>query len=472
MNSRDFAIKACETLKQHGGYVKTPDIMNLLGITGNYAAYRNILNNLEEIGVLHKYGNKIFRYKLVNPDYNTWNPLNTPKKDHGLPKEEKTKGFPSKYNSTCVRCGNTIPVGSMITGWTDAYGTKHYIHVECLPEGVKEDNTKAPKEAKWDAGKEDELELTATSESKNTGIGAKEIASLVELVSKVGTRIDLVADAVLQMNERLELVERERPPREIIIKEVGKDDIKLEGHTHPIMEKVLFHIKCGDNVMLVGPKGCGKTVLCQQVADVLGLPYGMISLSGGVTESKLFGRVVPNVNTGKQEYHRPLFVELFEEGGLFLLDEVDAGDSNMLLSLNSGFANKILAIDRPKNPIAKMNKDFIAMAAANTWGNGAERMYCGRNQQDGAFSERFHQIAMDYDRELEQQLCPGGNDLLDMLWTYRDKINKAKLERSLSTRFILRAYNWMKYGKDLDYVRDEFFAGWSKDEVNQVKGYV
>lgn len=281
---------------------------------------------------------------------------------------------------------------------------------------------------------------------------------------------DLQAE-IQRLRRRLTALEENQPRRvEIVLKQHDKEDVELDEEVHPVFEQVMFHVNCGDNVMLVGPKGCGKTFLAEQIANALDREFGMLSLSGGITEAKLFGRVTPDLQTGKSNYNPAPFVELYEDGGVFLLDEVDAADPNVLLSINSALANGCMALDRLKNPVAKRSKEFVCIAAANTWGSGADRQYVGRNQQDSAFTERFVQIEMSYDEALERRLCPGANELVDKMHQYRKKIEQNKLERALSTRFITRAYNWLQYGKDLDYVDKMLFAGWRADEVRKVKG--
>lgn len=297
-------------------------------------------------------------------------------------------------------------------------------------------------------------------EPKNTSKEEKDSAEYDALIA----RIDILA-------ERIEEVAENQPKRVHITIETEKQKVELNEYIHPVFEEVMFHIGCGDNVMLVGPKGCGKTTLAEQVGKALAREHSAISLSGGVTEAKLFGRVTPNLTNGKNEYHQTPFVEACEKGHVFLLDEVDAGDPNVLLSLNMVLANRKLILDRPKNPIVKVHKDFICIAAANTWGNGADRHYVGRNQLDGAFGERFVAIEMDYDRNLELSLCPDHPQLVKRLHDYRTRCNQNRLERSISTRFILRAYNWMLHGKDMDFVDKRLFGGWRADEIRKVRGF-
>lgn len=265
--------------------------------------------------------------------------------------------------------------------------------------------------------------------------------------------------------------EKKKGPQKITIehKDKKKETVEL-GRVHPVFEQVMFHIGCGDSVMLVGPKGCGKTYLSIDVAKALSLDYGMLSLSGGVTESRLFGRNVPNVQTGQNEFHPGLFIEMFEGGGLFLLDEVDAADPNMIVALNSALANGEVAVDRAKNPVITKHDDFVCIAAANTWGTGADRQYVGRNQQDSAFTERFVQIAMTYDEDLERDLAKGHEKFVDRFHYIRKNVEKNRLERTVSTRFLVRAINWMEKGRDDKYCEEMLFAGWREDEVRKAKG--
>ena len=129
---------------------------------------------------------------------------------------------------------------------------------------------------------------------------------------------------------------------------------------------------------MVGPAGCGKSHLAEQIAKALGLRFGSISCSAGMSEGQITGRLIPTGDGGRFEYQRSQFVEFYEEGGVFLLDEIDAADANVLLVINQALANGHLPVpNRTTNPQAKRHPDFVLIAAANTFGNGANRMYVG-----------------------------------------------------------------------------------------------
>src|SRR5262245_10368722 len=169
---------------------------------------------------------------------------------------------------------------------------------------------------------------------------------------------------------------------EIVVKDPeGVVVAKVEGKPHRALPKALARAR--RPVLLVGPAGSGKTHLAEQVAKALGLPFAFIACSAGMSEGQLLGRLVPTGEAGKFEYLISEFVRCYENGGVFLFDEIDAADSNTLLVLNSALANGRMALpNRPEKPFADRHPDFVCFAAANTFGTGADRMYVGRNQLD------------------------------------------------------------------------------------------
>ena len=219
-------------------------------------------------------------------------------------------------------------------------------------------------------------------------------------------------------------------------------------------------------ILLVGPAGCGKTFVGALVAKSLGLGFSAISCTAGMSETHLLGRSVPNITDGTNRFQSTDFLEAYEQGGVFLLDEMDAADSNLLLIMNTAIANGYVAVpSRTENPIAKKHPDFVIIASANTFGRGADRMYVGRCQLDEATLDRFRigTIEMDYDRKIEESICPDAR-LINVLWQIRDKIVSNKLRRIMSTRFIENAYRMLTAGWNVEKIVDVFFQGWSQDE--------
>ncbi len=281
---------------------------------------------------------------------------------------------------------------------------------------------------------------------------------------QIATLVEQVSAKVTPPPARIELVKRD-----------GKVK-KITGTHHAALADVLLLAKHRKNVLMIGPSGCGKTHLGDDVAKLCEekkLEFAFISCSAGMSEGQLLGRLLPVGRGGKFQYVISDFVRLFENGGVFLFDEIDAADSNTLLIINAALANGKMAVpNRPEKPYAERHPDFICLAAANTYGTGADRQYVGRNQLDEATLDRFRigQIEMDYDPQVEEMLCPD-KALRERLQGYRANIRKCNgIRRIVSTRFLKDAYEMKEAGWTDERIDKALFAGWSKDEVAKAKG--
>lgn len=229
-------------------------------------------------------------------------------------------------------------------------------------------------------------------------------------------------------------------------------------------------VECRMNVMLVGPAGAGKTHAAEMVAKVLGLEFEAVSCSAGMSEAHLTGRVRPKL-TGDDLFQTTGFLEMYENGGIMLLDELDAADPNLLLVINTALANRYCNVpNRDSNRKARRHPNFVCIATANTYGRGATRMYSGRNQIDEATLDRFRigLIEVDYDRVVEEALCPD-EQLRKWCWLVREGIEKAQLRRIMSTRFMRDAYVLATQKKwPMTKIQNTFFNGWGLEEKNKV----
>ena len=263
---------------------------------------------------------------------------------------------------------------------------------------------------------------------------------------------------------------RDMPPRVIHVKQVDKEDVVIQGHRHSAFERCLALAGIRRNILLVGPSGCGKTALVSQIAKALGLPFSMNSLSGGVSESALTGWLLPVGDKGKFSYVPSSFAKAYEHGGVHLLDELDGGDENVLLSINAALANGFMTIPhRHLSPIVNRHKDFVCIGATNTLLGGANAMYSGRNKLDGATVDRFLSgiIMMDYCPRLEEAIV----DPQVLLWglAIRDKLKSLQLNRLLSTRVMLDfSENKRLLGDTQKEWEASYFANWTRDELAKI----
>ena len=232
------------------------------------------------------------------------------------------------------------------------------------------------------------------------------------------------------------------------------------GFYHEKFEEILAQVQLNEPIMLIGPAGSGKNVAVKQVADALGLH--MYYTNNASNEFKLTGFIDAGGN-----YRETEFYKAFKYGGLFNLDEVDASDPTALIVINSALANGYMAF--PHETI-DCHKDFRIVAAANTWGKGSDMQYVGRNALDGATLDRFDNIYMDYDRNLERNLYPN-EEVLEFMWEYRDAVEKTKIQHIVSTRGIGKVYKKEICNFPVDQIlRTNVVRNLGQDDVNTIIG--
>lgn len=206
------------------------------------------------------------------------------------------------------------------------------------------------------------------------------------------TKKRVVNDIVAEATKRIEI--EDVRPRNIEIYQNGTLEKTLDKELyHQEFETIYKLVRLGLPVMLIGPTGSGKSVCVGQVANALNMP--MYYTNNASEEYKLLG-----FTDAHGKYKETQFYKAFKDGGLFFLDEIDNSHPSALLSLNSAIGaarngNIYMAFEDGKYTEAHPN--FRIIAAANTWGNGANRMYCGRSELDSASLDRFIQIYFDYD---------------------------------------------------------------------------
>lgn len=235
-------------------------------------------------------------------------------------------------------------------------------------------------------------EVNAYAVSKLKPAMSQAIAAITEAdVKKLGEK--LASDFETTRTELYELANSVRPI-EIITPEKRK---KVKGVQHNKFEHLLVVVGANQPVLLVGPAGTGKTHGAFQVAESFGLSFHSIAVGAQTSKSDLVGYMDANHN-----YVTTQFREAYEKGGLFLLDEADAGNSNVLILLNAALSNGYMAF--PDGMVSR-HTDFRIVATANTYGHGASRQYVGRNQLDAATLDRFVTIAWDIDDKVEANLA-------------------------------------------------------------------
>ena len=214
-----------------------------------------------------------------------------------------------------------------------------------------------------------------------------------------------------------------------------------------------------ENVYLVGPAGSGKTTIASQAADALELPFYSTGAVGMAYQLQGF------VNAEGRYMETDLY-RAYTGGGVFLFDEIDASSAQALLAFNAIAANALASF--PCGTV-KRHPDFVIIAAANTYGGGADAQYVGRSQLDAATLDRFVFIAMNYDEKLEMALAP--NDA----WTrhvqeFRRVVAELKMRHLVTPRASIKGGNLLSAGRTWERVEEmTLYKGLSALDVEKIK---
>lgn len=251
--------------------------------------------------------------------------------------------------------------------------------------------------------------LRALAIERNIGTGTwRQGASKAALIQGITSGVAPATDPAAQLTAALaalmpapgideeavrRIVREEIPaPPTIRIQVPDRPEVEI-GRQHERFPLLLQTLAVGLNVLLVGPAGTGKTTAARKAAEALGLGFSCLSVGPQTSKSDLLGFV-----DAGGTYRESLFVQAYRDGGVFLLDEIDAGNAGVLTVLNAALAGDVMAT--PVGMVLRSPR-FLTVAGANTYGQGASRQYVGRNQLDAATLDRFAVLDWPIDEGLE-----------------------------------------------------------------------
>lgn len=305
-----------------------------------------------------------------------------------------------------------------------------------------------------------EIPQTVTDNEIGYSMGILEKA-VIELISK--TQAERIESEIMGQvqNEVRNFIKNEYGTieRKIVTVVDGKRG-EQRGIQHEKFETILKFVANNEPVFLTGPAGSGKNVICKQVAEALGLNF---YFTNAVTqEYKLTG-----FTDAMGNYQETQFYKAFTQGGVFMLDEMDASIPEVLVILNAAIANRYFDFPAPIGYV-EAHPDFRVVAAGNTTGQGANFEYVGRNQLDGASLDRFAIVKVDYSKAIENSVSAGNMEIADFCRDFRRAANKAGLNVIVSYRAIGRLAKMTQILDDDEALETCLLKGIEKDDINMI----
>jgi len=208
------------------------------------------------------------------------------------------------------------------------------------------------------------------------------------------------------------------------------------------------------NVLLTGERGSGKSTLLMEVAEEL--DYEFVSITG--TRQTTVGSLLGFISvTGT--YIPSLLRSAVEDGKMFVIEEMDGMDPNTLLCLNT-LENGYLAFP---DGLVNVHDDFRLCATANP--STEHHIYTGRSSLDAASLDRFDEVTVERDKDLEIHLTD--EETYHEISLMRLVLSDNSSSKTLSMRDTLRSYQRKQIGLYNDKYLDKLLG--DKDFISMYK---
>ena len=217
------------------------------------------------------------------------------------------------------------------------------------------------------------------------------------------------------------------------------------------------------NVVFIGETGTGKSLSVYDWAYKRKIPYYRYVVSGGTTGEDLIGQMVIDEN-GKWKFHYQVLIKMMIHGGVFVFDEINAGQREIMHLLNSiTDFERIAIVTQHKGEIIKANKNFLVVATMNP-----PREY-GLNTLSPSLKSRFIPYSFDYDIKIDEKvLGKGEKNLLNFATKVRIARENGLIETPLSTRDLVM-FQTVRDEISYEVAKDMLISKFHKEEQSEIR---
>lgn len=249
-----------------------------------------------------------------------------------------------------------------------------------------------------------------------------------------------------RLNGELKILREEIKKQQVLKVVTDNGDNLVKGVKHMQLPSLINMVGAGLNVMLTGSAGSGKTHASAQVAEALGLKFYALSVGAQTSKSDIVGFI-----DAGGTYRTTPFRQAYEKGGVFVMDEIDAGNSNVLIQINSALSNGICSF--PDKQV-KAHKDFHFIATANTYGKGESMKYVGRNRLDAATLDRFTIIHWNIDEKVERAIAGNDTAMYRAITAARSYCERSNIDAMITPRTTQKAVALHKLNWSVKFIWD------------------
>lgn len=273
---------------------------------------------------------------------------------------------------------------------------------------------------------------------------------------------DKVVKSVFPLIKKKVLAEFEPIPVQHEIKIGTAKPVKIKSNLPPCFDSILAYAANGNPVMMTGPAGTGKGFLARQVALATGSKF--FEVNAVKNSYDLTGFVDANSKFVRTPFYDAC--KTVAEGGkaVFLFDEMDCSEPEVLKIFNEALSS--FEFTFPNDEHITFD-NLIMLCACNTYGTGADEMYCGQ-QLDASTLDRFVMVRVDYDRNVEMQIASGDEELVEFIDEFRKQTEKNGMMFVASYRSIKRIASMRGILPLWQVMRQCFIKSMADDDLENV----
>jgi cobaltochelatase CobS len=174
------------------------------------------------------------------------------------------------------------------------------------------------------------------------------------------------------------------------------EPVTIDGVVHERFDKLIDVVHSGLGAYLYGPPATGKSHAAEAVAEALGMRFvGILACSPDMMPTALRGFMNAN-----GVYVSTAFRDAYENGGVFVIDEIDNAPS----AITVGLVNTVMASSSMVFPdgTVRKNSEFRCIVTANTFGTGPSAEFVGRFALDPSTQSRFVRLSWQYSERVDR----------------------------------------------------------------------
>ena len=224
------------------------------------------------------------------------------------------------------------------------------------------------------------------------------------------------------------------------------------NHSSPLMKNVLF----------IGDTGTGKTALIRYFCYKYKIPYYRVVMNGGTTVEDIIGQQVMDEN-GNFKFEFQVLIKFMQKGGIFVFDEINAGQKDILHILNSitDYERKAIVTQHKGEVIQAIDK-FLVIACMNP---PAEYEL---QEMSKSLKSRFTPYPFNYDDNVDKVVLNKDTKLMNFAKVVRTARLNGQIETPLSTRDLVQ-FQMIRDGLNFDVAKEVLITKFHNGEKQVIR---